>query len=120
MNSAGKVLNETRRQHQPGEVANFTISLPQNVDVCTLYVRIRAGNSAGMSVPSEAVKVGKLQLVTINTKLQESQNHYFLCTKNVQKTAQTLLLLPLLPLFLLLLVLKVGVRITVSEESVPH
>ena len=65
MNSVGKVLNETRRQHQLGEVANFTISPPQNVDVCTLYVRISAGNSAGMSVPSETVQVGKLQFVTI-------------------------------------------------------
>ena len=61
MNSARKVLNETRRQHQPGqEVADFTISLPQNVDVCSLIVRISAGNSAGISIPSETTVVGKL------------------------------------------------------------
>ena len=59
MTSAGNVLNKTR-QHQPGEVANFTISLPKTVDLCSLHVRISAGNSAGMSSPSEAVEVGKL------------------------------------------------------------
>ena len=74
MNSTGSVLDETR-QHEPGEVANFTISLPQNVDVCSLRVRIRAGNSAGMSAPSEAAKVSKLQFITI--ELQESQNYNF-------------------------------------------
>ena len=47
---------------EPGEaVTDFTVSLPQSVDVCTLRVRISAGNSAGMSAPSEAVEVGKLQ-----------------------------------------------------------
>ena len=56
----GRVFNETR-QHQQGQpVANFTISVPQSVDVCSLHVRISAGNSAGMSAPSEAVEVGKL------------------------------------------------------------
>ena len=59
MNSTGSVLDETR-QHESGEVANFTVSLPQSVDVCSLHVKIRAGNSAGMSAPSEAVQVGKL------------------------------------------------------------
>ena len=55
-----RAFNETRR-HQPGQaVANFTISLPQSVDVCSLHVRISAGNSAGMSAPSEAVEVGEL------------------------------------------------------------
>ena len=58
--SAGSVLNQTT-QHQPRQpVADFTISLPQNVDVCSLRVRISAGNSAGMSAPSEPVEVGKL------------------------------------------------------------
>ena len=65
INSDGSVLNETR-QHQPGEVADFTISLPQSVDVCTLHVRISAGNSAGMSAPSEAVEVGKLYVTVIH------------------------------------------------------
>ena len=62
MTPDGRALNETR----PGqEVANFTISLPQTVDVCTLHVRISAGNSAGTSAPSEAIEVGKLQFITV-------------------------------------------------------
>ena len=66
INSDGRVLNETR-QHQPGQaVANFTISLPQSVEVCSLHVRISAGNSAGMSAPSEAVEVGKLYITVIH------------------------------------------------------
>ena len=64
--SNGSVLSETR-QHQPGQpAANFTISLPQSVDVCSLHVRISAGNSAGMSAPSEAVEVGKLYYPHLN------------------------------------------------------
>ena len=60
MTLGGSVFNETR-QHQAGQaVADFNISLPQSVDVCSLHVRIRAGNNAGMSAPSEAVEVGKL------------------------------------------------------------
>ena len=60
MTSAGNVLNETT-QHQPGQaVADFTISLPQSVDVCSLHVRISAGNSAGMSAPSDRAVTGKL------------------------------------------------------------
>ena len=49
--------------HEPGQaVADFNISLPQNqnMDVCFLHVMISAGNSAGMSAPSETVKIGKL------------------------------------------------------------
>ena len=63
MNSAGNILKETRRQHQPGQdVADFTISPPQDVDVCSLIVRISAGNSAGISIPSENTVVGKLHI----------------------------------------------------------
>ena len=65
INSDGSVLNETR-QHQPGEVADFTVSLPQSVDVCSLHVKIRAGNSAGISAPSEAVEVGTLYVTVIH------------------------------------------------------
>ena len=55
-----RAFNETRH-HQPGQAtADFTITLPQTVDVCSLRVRISAGNSAGMSAPSEAVEVGEL------------------------------------------------------------
>ena len=78
LTSGGSVLRESTRQHQPGQpVADFTISLPQSVDVCSLHVRISAGNGAGMSAPSEVVEVGKLQFITIELKLQESQNQYF-------------------------------------------
>ena len=59
LTSAGSVLNETR-QNEPGQaVADFNISLPQSVDVCSLHVMISAGNGAGMSAPSEAVEVSK-------------------------------------------------------------
>ena len=60
MTTAGGVFGELNMTHQPGEVADFNISLPQSVDVCTLHVKISAGNSAGMSAPSEPVEVGKL------------------------------------------------------------
>ena len=56
----GHILHETSVTHQPEDtVANFTISLPQNVDVCTLHVRITAGNSAGMSAVSDIAVTGK-------------------------------------------------------------
>ena len=58
---AGRALRELNITHDPGQpVANFTISLPQSMDVCSLRVRISAGNGAGMSAPSEAVEIGKL------------------------------------------------------------
>ena len=60
MTSTGIELNMTHELEQ--ENANYTISLvslPKNVDICTTVVRISAGNSAGVSTPSEAVKVGK-------------------------------------------------------------
>ena len=63
MTTEESVLNETARQHQPGQaVADFTISLPQNVDVCTLHVRIRAANSPGMYLLIEEDEVGELQV----------------------------------------------------------
>ena len=50
------ILNELTIQHEPGQVVtDFNVSMPQSVDVCTIHVRISAGNSAGMSAPSEAV-----------------------------------------------------------------
>ena len=55
MTSTGSVLNATIHA-----TASFTINLPQNVAACSLHVRISAGNSAGISAPSEAVEVGKL------------------------------------------------------------
>ena len=66
MTSTGRILGELNMTHELGqENADYTInlrlvSLPQNVDICTTVVRIRAGNSDGMSAPSEAVEVGEL------------------------------------------------------------
>ena len=74
MTSDGRAFNRTHEPEQP--VADFNISLPQSVDVCSLHVRISAGNSAGMSAPSEAVEVGEFYLLS----LQESQNQYVLYT----------------------------------------
>ena len=90
MTSTGSVLNESR-QHQPGQpVANFTISLPQNVDVCSLHVRISAGNSAGISAPSEAVEVGKLQfyIKKINCRKVKTNSFSLVCLgHNTESTA---------------------------------
>ena len=44
--------------HQSGPHVTISIELPQNV--CNLLVTIRAGNSAGMSSPTE-IEVGRLQ-----------------------------------------------------------
>ena len=62
MASTQLVVKEFNMSHEPGQpVADFTISLSKTIDVCSLHVKISAGNSAGMSVPSETVEVGKLQ-----------------------------------------------------------
>ena len=56
------VLKESNMTHEPGQVvANFTISLPQSVDMCIFFLRIIAGNGAGTSAPNGAVEVGELQ-----------------------------------------------------------
>ena len=58
MTSTGIELNTTQQLGQ--EDADFNISLPKTVDnICTTVVRISAGNSAGVSTPSEAVGIGK-------------------------------------------------------------
>ena len=63
MSSTGRILVELNMTHELGQInADFTISLvslPQNVDICTTVVRISAGNSDGVSAPSEPVEVGK-------------------------------------------------------------
>ena len=64
----GNISKESNMTHEPGQaVADFNISLPQNenVNVCFLHVMISAGNSAGMSAPSETVEVGKVQFITM-------------------------------------------------------
>ena len=74
MTSDRRAFRDFNRTHEPGQpVANLIITLSQNVDVlCSLHVRISAGNSAGTSSPSEGVQVGKFHLL----HLQESQNQY--------------------------------------------
>ena len=58
---------ESSVRREPGQaVTNFTIHLPQSVDVCSLHVRIRAGNSAGMSAPSEAVQTSMLATIQLS------------------------------------------------------
>ena len=62
----GHILHETTVTHQPEDtVADFPVSLPQNVDVCSLHVRISAGNSAGMSTPSDMAVTGKLYILLL-------------------------------------------------------
>ena len=57
----GRILHEITVTHQPEDtVAHFPVNLPQNVDGCTLHVRMSAGNSVGMSAPSDVVITGKL------------------------------------------------------------
>ena len=59
MNS-GRRINATTvpHDHQLGSQLAITIDLSQNVDMCSLHVNIRAGNSAGMSPPTE-IEVGR-------------------------------------------------------------
>ena len=66
MNSAGGILRKINITHELGrEITDVTVSIPQSVDVCTLSVEISAGNSAGMSSPTETVHAGKIGLFFI-------------------------------------------------------
>ena len=58
--SSGRIVVNTTVQHddQSGPQVAIRIELPRNVDMCSLVVTIRAGNSAGMSLPTE-IQVGK-------------------------------------------------------------
>ena len=52
-------LNTTTVQYdQSGSQVTVTIEVPQNMDICSLIVSISAGNSAGLSLPTE-VEVGR-------------------------------------------------------------
>ena len=76
------ILNELTIQHEPGQVfTDFYVSLPQSVDVCTIHVRISAGNSAGMSAPSEPV--GKVLADNYITERKSKT------VKNSQKQSKT-------------------------------
>ena len=60
--------SESTRHHQ----RDFIITLPTNVDVCTIQPRISAGNAAG-TTPIETVVVGKLRSkLLIRTELINS------------------------------------------------
>ena len=75
--SAEIILNQLTIRHQPAQaVTHFNISLPQIVDVCSLHVRIIAGNSAGESAPSGPVEVGKV--LGINFPRKKVKNNLFL------------------------------------------
>ena len=60
VNSSRVTVNTTSVQHdhQLGSQVTISIELPQNVDMCSLVVTIRAGNSVGMSSPTE-IEVGR-------------------------------------------------------------
>ena len=73
MNSGGNILEELNMSHESGQaVADFTISVPQTVDVCSLHVRISGGNSAGVSAPCTAVVVGESQFSEIKFRKFET------------------------------------------------
>ena len=62
MTSGRVTVNATTVLYDQSESqVTVTIKLPQNMNVCNLTVSIRAGNSAGLSSPSEAVVMGKSQ-----------------------------------------------------------
>ena len=58
----GRTVNTTtvHHDHQSGPQVAIRIELPHNVDMCSLLVSIKAGNSAGLSSPTE-IEVGKSQ-----------------------------------------------------------
>ena len=59
MNSGRVAVNTTTvPRDQSGSQVTIRIELSQNVDICSLVVSIRAGNSAGMSLPTE-IEVGR-------------------------------------------------------------
>ena len=60
MDRMGRTVKTTTvpYDHQSGSHVTISIELSQNV--CNLLVTIRAGNSAGMSSPTE-IEVGRLQ-----------------------------------------------------------
>ena len=68
--TSGRTVNTTSVQHDhhSGSQVAIRIELPQNVNMCSLLVSISAGNSAGMSPPTE-IEVGKSQLNHDRVKL---------------------------------------------------
>ena len=60
MTSGRVAVNTTtvHHDHQSGPQVTIRIELPQNVDMCSLLVSIRAENTAGTSTPTE-IEVGR-------------------------------------------------------------
>jgi len=61
--STDGVIITTVQHQRPVTTARITtirVTLHQNVDECDLIVGINAGNSAGMSSPTEKTTIGKL------------------------------------------------------------
>ena len=58
--TSGRTINTTTVHHddQSGSRVTITIKLPQNVNICSFLVGIRAGNIAGTSLPTE-IEVGR-------------------------------------------------------------
>ena len=58
--NSGRTVSTTTVEydHQLRSQVTIRIELPRNVDMCSLVVTIRAGNSAGMSSPTE-IEVGR-------------------------------------------------------------
>ena len=99
MNSGGTVNTTTvQHDHQSGSQVTLSIELPQNVDMCSLVVTIRAGNSAGMSSPTE-IQVGRcscfIHWIITN---QSHEQCRCLCMQNVPLSTQRAPLLPALEL----------------------
>ena len=69
MTSGRVTVNTTTVQHDhsSGSQVTIRIELPQNVDTCSLLVNIRAGNSAGLSPPTE-IDVGRSHHVMYHSK----------------------------------------------------
>ena len=65
--NSSRTINTTTvsHDHQSGSQVTIRIELPRNVDMCSLVVSIRAGNSAGMSFPTE-IEVGRSHHVKHN------------------------------------------------------
>ena len=53
MTSDRAVIETVQRDYQPGFQDRIDVPLNMIVDICSLVVTIRAGNSAGMSLPTE-------------------------------------------------------------------
>ena len=113
--TAGRVAVNTttvHHDHQLGSQVTIRIELPQNADMCSLLVSIRAGNSAGMSSLTE-IEVGRSHYMLIETYCVLSccffssffyflcfffSFFFFFCMQNVPLTTQTAFLLPALEL----------------------